>query len=188
MNRTRLRCQAALLCLVLAMVEGCNSTEQASENLDHHGHSHDHSNAPKTLQVAITELRDMWADISTAMENSDPDAAHVPLHNVGSLLEAMPDLAADTDLPENQWSEIKVQADRLSGAFRDVDSAFHEKEGDKLAAYESAKVTIDEGIAALEAKLSLLDESSTIDDHTHHDHKDHDHEHEHDDQESAGEE
>ena len=192
MNRPRLRYPATLLCLVLAIVGGCNSAERASEEHDDHGHSHDHdhSDTPKTLQAAITELRDMWADISTAMDNSDPDSAHDPLHEVGKVLEAMPDLTAETDLTENQWNEIKAEADRLFDAFGDIDSAFHIKDGDKVAACESAKSTIDEGVAALEAVLPLLGEGSSTDGHGHgHDpHKDHDHDHDHHDEDSVAEE
>jgi len=187
MSRPRLTFPVALLCLVLAIAGGCNSAEQASGEKDDHGHSHDHdhSDAPKSLHAAIIELRDMWADITTAMDNSDPEAAHDPLHDVGKVLEAMPELAAETDLPESEWNEIKAEADKLFEAFGDIDSAFHKQDADKVAAYESAKSTIDEGVAALEAKLPLLGEGPPTDGH---DHEDHDHDHGHDDEDSASEE
>ena len=191
MNQPQLRFPAALLCLVLAIAGGCTSTEQASGEKDGHGHNHDHSDTPKSLHAAITEVSDMWADISTAMDNSDPEAAHNPLHDVGKVLEAMPDLAAETDLAESEWNEIKEEADKLFEAFGDIDSVFHKKDGDKVAAYESAKTTIDEGVAALEAKLPLLGEGPLTDYHDHEDHQNHEEEHEnhdHDDEGSAAEE
>lgn len=164
----------ALLCLVLATAGGCNSTEQANEEKDGHGHSHDHDHAgdPKSLRAAITQLRGMWADISTAMDNNEPDAAHDSLHEVGHVLESMPDLAAETDLPESEWNEVKTEVEKLFEEFGNIDSAFHKQDGDKVGAYESAKTAIDEGIAALEAKLQSLAEELSNDEHGHEDHED----------------
>lgn len=178
---------AAVLCLTLAIVGGCDSTKQAGAVKDDHGHSHDHdhSDGPKSLPAAITKLHDMWAEISTAMDKSDPEAAHGPLHEVGHLLESIPDLAAETDLPESEWNDIKGDVDQLFAAFGDIDSAFHKQDGDKQAAYEAAKPKIEAGIAALEAQLPLLGEDSTTDDHD--DNHDHD-EHRHEDEQSAAEE
>ncbi|MEZ6100975.1 MAG: hypothetical protein R3E01_18705 [Pirellulaceae bacterium] len=189
MSRLRFRYMGALLCLGLAVTGGCNSSEKASEETDGHAHSHEHEHegAPKSLHEAIDELRDMWAAISTAMDNSDPEAAHDPLHDVGKLLEAMPDLAAETDLPESEWNEIKSEVGRLFEAFGDIDSAFHKQDGDKVAAYESAKATIDEGIAAFEAKIPLLGETASPEDDGHDD-EDHDHDHEHGNEDATAEE
>ena len=168
MKRPRHKSPATLLCLVLAIVGGCNSAEQASDD-------HGHSDMPKSLPAAITELRDMWADISTAMDNSDPDSAHDPLHDVGNVLVAMPDLAAETDLQESERNDIKAEVDKLFAAFLDIDSAFHQGGGDEVAAYESAKSTIEEGVAALEAKLPLLGEDPAANNPGHKDHQDEDH-------------
>lgn len=172
MNQPRLRQAAAFLGLFFAIVGGCNSTEQGSEQQDGHGHGHSHDHdhsAPQSLYAAITQLSDMWADISTAMDNNDPDAAHDPLHDVGKVLDAMPRLAAETDLPESDWNQIKSEAGKLENAFGDIDSAFHQQDGDKQAAYEAVKPKIDAGIAALKAKLPLLGEGQHGDNHGHDD-------------------
>ena len=180
MSRSQTRYLAGLLCLLFAFLSGCNSAKQASGEHDDHGHSHDHEHAgaPKSLPVAITELRKKWGEISKAMDSSDPDSAHQPLHDIGRVLEAVPDLAAETDLSENDWNEIKSEVDKLLDAFGDIDSAFHKEDGDKATAYEAAKSTIDEGIAALEAKLPLLSEGASTNDHdTDHNHRDREHDH-----------
>ena len=176
MRRPQIRYAAGLLCLVFAASGGCNSSQHASEekNGPGHSHEHEHEGAPKSLHAAVNQLRDMWFDISTAMDRRDPDAAHDALHDVGHVLESMPDLAAETDLPESEWNEVKAAVNKLFDAFGDIDSAFHEKDGDKVAAYESAKATIDEGVATLEAKLALLGEGPSTDDHHHDQHEGHD--------------
>lgn len=182
MNQRSYRCVMALLCLVFLVVGGCNPTKQASAPKDDHDHDHDHPAVPRSLPAAMTELRDSWAEISTAMNDDDPDSAHEPLHDVGRVLEAMPELAAETDLPESEWNEIKEVVDQLFDAFGKIDSAFHKKDGDKVAAYESVKSTIDEGVASLEAKLPILGADLGLDDgHQGHagDDLDHDHDHGH---------
>ncbi|REK17420.1 MAG: hypothetical protein DWQ37_06425 [Planctomycetota bacterium] len=164
---------------------GCTSAKQESAEHDDHGHSHDHehADAPESLPVAIVELRKNWEAISQVINGSDSESAHDRLHDVGTLLEAMPDLAAETDLPESEWNEIKSEADKLLDAFGDIDLAFHKEDGDRVAAYDAAKSTIDEGIAALEAKLPLLEQHASTSDHDsnphrkapdhHHDDEDH---------------
>ncbi|MEM8945768.1 MAG: hypothetical protein AAGD11_11345 [Planctomycetota bacterium] len=139
----------------------------------------------------------MRDQIQAAMEKDDADAAHEPLHEVGTLLKAMPDLAADTDLAEDEWNELKTHADQLFDAFSDVDAVFHQKDGDKQKAYDEAKSAIDEELAVLISYLPKLDgggvsirnDHDSDDDHAdheehddeEHDHDEHDHdEHDHD--------
>ncbi len=193
----------SLTCSNLGCQPATDTGKQQSGHGHGHDHDHDHSDRPKNLQTAIAELTEMANAIRTAMEEDDPKSAHEPLHKVGSLLKAMPDLAADTDLPESDWDAIKAEVDRLFDAFGDIDSAFHKKDGDKQAAYDAAKSTVDEGMAALEAylpKLGPVDTPAKHDDHDHeahdeeegHDHEAHDeeegHDHESHDEESHDEE
>jgi hypothetical protein len=158
--------------LIVVIYAGCQpAANTATQDADHdHEHDHDHSDRPESLRAAIVELKEMRDQIRTAMDNNDPDSAHEPLHDVGKLLAAMPELAADTDLPESEWQEIKQEVDQLFKAFGDVDASFHTKGADKQAAYEAVKSIIDEGVTALEAKLSQLgdDPSQSPDEHRHH--------------------
>lgn len=164
--------------LALAVVAGCQPGEPTSKpdadnhEADHgHSHDHDHSGRHESLQSAINELTEIRDSIRAAMEKNAPDAAHGPLHHVPELLEAMPDLAADTDLPESDWNEVKAAADKLFDAFSKIDAAFHEKEGDKKGAYEEVRGMIDQELEVLKAKLPLLVESpfASPDDHAHSD-------------------
>lgn len=181
MDKQMIRLIGASYLISLIVVAGCRPAgDPGTQNADHrHSHDHEHSDTPKSLSAAIAELKAMWDQIRTAVKDSDFASAHEPLHEVGYLLQAMSELAADTDLSEGEWQEIKEQADQLFEAFSDIDSAFHKKDGDKQAAYDSAKSSIDEGIAELEAKLPLLGDRSSpaVLRHDHHDDEDHaDHE------------
>lgn len=164
-------------CCIVALVlfTGCQpadstAEEHTEEDTEHdhghehgHEHEHDHSDRPESLREAIVELRELSDSFCAAMDEDDTEAAHDPLHHLGELLEAMPELAADTDLSEEQWQQVKEEVDRLFDAFGEIDSTFHEKDGDKKAAYEDAKSTIEEGVAALETKLPQLGEDSDAD-------------------------
>ena len=204
MKKTRLLCQAIACLALLSLVAGCQTQSDADATSAGHGHDHGHdhdhaeSDLPESLRDAVAELSELRTTIDAAVASDDPESAHEPLHKVGKLLKAMPDLAADTDLAEAEWEEIKQHVDQLFESYSEVDSAFHQKDGDKQAAYEAARSSIDEGVAALEAKLPLLGGGEVEAAHAHdrdhdeeheHDHEhdhDHDHEHEHDHEHDDG--
>lgn len=173
MNREAKPLGVACLLTLLSVFLGCNPETESSNHDDEHGHHHhhDHSGRPETLHEAITELVVIRDNIRTSMENDDPDSAHDPLHHVAVVLQAMPELAADTDLPESEWNSINEQVDRLLDAFEELDLAFHD-DSDPQAAYESASSAIDEGVAAMQAKLPLLEAEPTnsASEHSHDDH------------------
>ena len=183
-------CLSAVLIFTGCQPEASTGEKEADHGHGHehgheHGHDHHHSDRPESLRAAIVELKELSDSFCSAMEKDDTEAAHDPLHDLGKLLEAMPELAADTDLPEEEWNLVKDEIDRLFDAFGEVDSAFHKKDGDKKAAYEDAKSTIEAGVVALEAKLPLLGDDKAHADHEHdhdhdHDGESHEHEHEHD--------
>lgn len=157
---------------------GCQSTsETAKEDDGHeHGHDHDHADVSMTFQDAVAELTAMRDQISNAIENDDPELAHNPLHEVSEILEAIPELAADTDLPESEWQQVKAETERLFDAFSKIDSAFHKQGSDKKAVYEEVKASINEGVANLEAMLTLLGDTPKLTDHKegHHEGDNHD--------------
>lgn len=180
----------AALALITALTLGCQQQAPTESAADHghshgheHGHTHDHHNRPTSLHAAVSELKEIRETVGAAMENGSPDDAHGALHDVGALLEVLPEIAADTDLPREKWEEAKAQNDKLFDAFGVIDKAFHTAGGDKVAAHAQVSAEIDEAIAGLEALLPLAGEKvSEADDHSDHDHGDHDHaDHDHGD-------
>ena len=137
MTQTMARLIGATSGLLLVLVLGCGPTETAkpvsghSHSHEHeHGHTHEHASGPQSFHDAVAQLKEIQSQVSTAMENDDPDAAHGPLHDVGHLLNKIPELAADTELAESDWNEVKAEVDKLFEAFGEVDSAFH-SQGDE---------------------------------------------------------
>ena len=169
-----------------ALILGCQPAEQAQDGSDHghpHGHDHAHSDGPKSFEDAIAKLINIEKEIHAAIDKDDLELAHEPLHEVGDLLKQVPELAADTDLSESDWTDVKEDVDRLSQAFDDVDSAFHQ-DGDKKAAYDEAKSTIDEGIKNLNAKLAQMGIELPVPEPTHGETDEPASDHDHDDQEN----
>lgn len=178
--------------LSLAPLLGCGSggadLDAASDGHDHHGHDHDHDHAhrPGSLHEAVAELTAMRDAIRDALLDGEPNDAHGPLHEVGALLQAIPDVAAETDLPKEEWDAVNAANEELFDAFGTIDKAFHVKDGDKKAAYEEVSEQLEEAIEAIRVRLPLTGESPDTHDHDHdHDHDDHDHDHEDGDEDES---
>ena len=91
----------------------------------------------------ITNLRDTIRDQAEAGTIADD---HEPLHKVGELLEALPDVAAKAKLPTEQQEEIKKKSDELFELFGQVDAKLHGEEG---VDYGDVADEIDSVLAAL---------------------------------------
>ena len=120
-----------------------------------HDHDHDHEARPESFTIAVTELVAHRDAIRAAIESGDPADAHDPLHEVAELLEAFPDIAAESDLSKEDWDAVKAASEKLFDSFGVVDQAFHKKDGDKKAAYESVADDIDEAMQAIQSRLPL---------------------------------
>lgn len=133
----------------------------ASEHDHAHEHEHAHESRPESFAVAVTQLIAHRDAIRNAIESSKPADAHDPLHEVAELLDAFPDIAAETDLPKEDWEAVKAASDRLFESFGTIDKAFHKKDGDKKAAYESVADDIEESMEAIKSRLPLAGPAGT---------------------------
>lgn len=145
-------------CLALgsiAALAGCNSSATPVAPDHDHDHDHDHGHRPASLEAAVEEVLACRDVIRSAMEKDKPDDAHDPLHEVGELLELLPDLAAETDLPKEEWEALKAATDRLMDAFGQIDKAFHQKDGDRQGAYEKSAAEVDAAIQEIKANVPV---------------------------------
>lgn len=149
-----------------------------------HDHDHDHGHRPETLHAAVAELTEMRDVIRDAIVDGDPHDAHGPLHEVGDLLEAIPDIAAETDLPKEEWDAVNAANEELFAAFGAIDKAFHTKDGDKQAAYGGVSEKLDEALEAIRSRLALTGEEPESA-HANHHGDEHGDEHDHGDAEAA---
>jgi hypothetical protein len=139
---------SALLLLSLVITVGCSDAPKTEEAAHDHEHGHDHDHGPATLKEALTELTSLRDTMRDAFAKNDADAAHDPLHEVGHVLEAIPELAKKEQVSAENQAAIESAVNTLMDAFGAVDKTMHGQEG-SLYSEESEK--IDAAITALAA-------------------------------------
>ena len=120
-----------------------------------HDHDHGHSHAPKTSGEGLAELTSLRNTIRDAFAANDMDLAHDPLHEVGDVLLAIPELARKENADSEKLASIQKAVDTLMDAFGRVDKTMHGQEG---STYAEESATIDAAVLELE---SLINPSAT---------------------------
>ena len=133
----------------LLVGSGCteSSTTVDTGNSGEHAHSHDdHDHGPESIKDAMTELKTMRDTIRDAFAKNDPDGAHGPLHEVGHVLEAIPELAKKEKVSAENQAAIEKDVNSLMDAFGRVDKTMHGQEG---STYSEESATIDATLITL---------------------------------------
>ena len=108
----------------------------------------EHAHA-ETLADAVKELEGMCATIKAAFAKDDAEAAHDPLHEVGHVLEEIPDLVAKSALDEAGKAEALSANKSLLDEFDAVDQGMHGSGGKK---YSEVAEAIDAALKTLVEK------------------------------------
>ena len=140
---------AALLLAVLApmAILGCTQEEPALPNLPPVEDEIDAHEHPETFAEAMEQLNTYKTQIETAYQADDPDSAHDALHEIGHVLEALPELASQVTEDAAQRESVQQASDQLLDAYGKLDGAMH---GGEEVTYESVQADIDAGFATLE--------------------------------------
>jgi hypothetical protein len=118
----------AMVALTLTIV-GCEPAKpKADTETAEKGHEH-----AETLADAVKELEGICATIKAAFAKDDAEAAHGPMHDIGHVLEEIPDLAAKSTLDDAGKAEVKKAAETLYEAFSAVDESMHGSGGKKYS-------------------------------------------------------
>ncbi|MEM8865556.1 MAG: hypothetical protein AAGF31_08420 [Planctomycetota bacterium] len=168
----------ALLVVTLA-IAGCEPADSTTDVDGHeHGHEHDHHHGsrPDSLHAAVHQLTEILDEIRAAIVEGDAEDAHEPLHEAEELLAVLPDVAAETDLPEVEWTAVKMATERLKESVAVIDEAFHAEGGDEKSAYEQVAESLEVALTAIRSRLPLTGEDPAEAHHEEHDHHD-DHDH-----------
>ncbi|MCP4192185.1 MAG: hypothetical protein GY768_16355 [Planctomycetaceae bacterium] len=160
MKRTMSPICLLFLCL---FVLGCTQADDQQQAGNDHGHDHDHGHHHSaenrvpfdSLVIRICGHRDA---IKAAFDADKEDEAHAPLHEIGHLIGQLPDAAAETDLEESDWNQVKQASDNLMVSFGKVDARFHgEEEGVKFPEVEKE---VQDAISVLQEKVAVLASTS----------------------------
>lgn len=162
--------------LIALSLTGCPAPAEKADDTHDHTDEHDHA-VPTTLAGAQESLEHMGEEIKTAFEAGKPDEAHDALHDIGLVIQAVPELAAD--LGEQAKADAKQVHDDLMAAYMKLDDTMH---GGTEATWDDVSEQVDSAMAKLES-LITEGEDHAHDDHAHahaHDHEDDHEEEDHD--------
>jgi hypothetical protein len=109
---------------------------QADEH--EHGDKDEHAEqAPRSFADGVAALQKHYEEIKTAYTQGDTEKAHEPLHQVGSVLEALPELGQKAGLAAADLEKLKQSVEKMFEAYGNIDDAVHqEKEADYQAVAE----------------------------------------------------
>jgi len=135
--------------LVLLVATGCSESAKESKagKSSHHDHEgHDHSHGPESLKDAISELTSLRDTIRDSFAKNDLDTADNKLHEVGHILESIPELAKKEQVSAENQTAVEAAVNTLMVAFGNVDKTMHGQEG---STYSEESETIDKTLTAL---------------------------------------
>ena len=158
MNPMIRRFSFGLLMVASTSLAGCGAsqTSDSTSSSDQHDHdkelhagAHKHA-APKSLDGALKQLDELRTAVKTAFSAGDLEKADGPVHEVGHLLEALPELAVNESLSEANQQQVEQAVDSLMASFAALDERVHG--GDAAGkSYDEVASEIDEALAKLKA-------------------------------------
>jgi hypothetical protein len=140
------------------------STQTASSDIhateshhDHGGHQHEkHEHAvASSYDDAVRKLASLCEEIDAAFAEKDIDRAHDPIHEVGHLLEQLPNLASSSIESDNEMARAKKAIDQLFDCFGQIDEKLHQ--GQEVR-YSEFKPSIDAAVKELVANKTPIKE------------------------------
>ncbi len=144
-----------ILTLLLALAVpvaliGCTKTESPSASsiglppeLGEEELAHAH---PETFEAAMEQLTTFKSQIQTAFEGGTPDDAHDALHEIGHVLECLPELATKVTDDADKKKAVAEATEKLFDAYEKLDKSMH---GGDAIEYVSIKEDVDSAFTAL---------------------------------------
>jgi hypothetical protein len=148
------RFSALVVPAILAVVVGCQDAP-SNVNLPPESHEHEHEHHYDSVKDAIEELTTLRNVIRDSFAKNDQDTAHEPLHEVGHVLEMIPELAKKENVSAENQAIVEKAVETLMTAFGDVDKTMHGQEG---STYTEEAKKIDTALAELSAACGVTAE------------------------------
>lgn len=144
-----------------------DSTRAAHGHAHDHAHDHDHGHAhtqhdalADSLPTAVARVRVLLESVETHFAQGMPEQADEALHELGTLTERLPGLAAETDLPETEWAKVRESTSRLLEQLDRIHAEFH-TDGRIDLDYATVKPAIDAELSTLAAVVAQLPAADT---------------------------
>ncbi len=156
---SRILCSAFLMTAVgtLLMFAGCGEGTTGEKQT---GSDKSHPDHAETLEGAMKELAGFKTAIQKAFEDKKPGSAHDALHEVGHVLEELPELAKKEEMSEENIKTLKDAVDVLFDGFGELDKSMHGKTG---KSYEEVAKSLDDAMTTLNGLMSGDDSEGSDD-------------------------
>jgi uncharacterized protein YukE len=156
----------ALSFLLLASIVGCGDSRQKSSSaparqpsaVDAQADEHEHGDhdehaeeAPHSFAEGVAALQKHYEAIKTAYTQGEAEKAHEPLHQVGSVLEALPELGQQAGLAATDLEKLKQSVEKMFEAYGNIDDAVHQG---KEADYQAVAEQVDQHMTAIRSLLA----------------------------------
>lgn len=158
MNTTLRLVSGGMTLLVAMSLAGCGGADATPPNSAAGQHDHDHSSHgedrghvhAESYAEALTQVEKLQAEVKAAFSADELSKADGPVHEIGHLLEALPDLARKESLSELDRQQVENSAGALMDRFGELDERIH---GGSSAgkAYDEVASSIAEAMATLKS-------------------------------------
>jgi len=117
---------------------------------DHEGHHEEEAGHERSLSETVQQIKESGDKIIDAFSSGNPDSAHHDLHEIGHVIESLPELAKKSDFTSAQQDSIREITEGLMDAFGELDGTLHG--GDSVQVSDISK-TVSEHMEKLQAML-----------------------------------
>lgn len=101
-----------------------------------------------SYEVAVAKIKTYQDTIRTAIADGTPTHAHRALDELDVVLEHLPTVARDTDVPKSQWATVNTSAQAIRESFNKVHAQI---DGGEKPDYQAVAADIDAAVSRLEA-------------------------------------
>ena len=104
---------------------------------DHDAHDHDANDRPESFTKAVEYIKTTGNKVTGAFTSGNPDDVHHELHEIGHVVESLPELAKKSGLSSEQQDKVRELTESLMEAFGQLDGTLHG--GEAVEANELSK-------------------------------------------------
>jgi len=156
-------CKFNWLCLFLVgcgcLCIGCQpaNDREAAASAGHH-HEHEEGQRPESYEQAVQKIETWAEEIASAFSRNAPKESDAALHELGEVLQQLPEIAGDSSLNKVDWQAVKEAGERLFEIYGRLDGTIHapgDQQQEPAQAFSQEQSAIESALAVLREKVPL---------------------------------
>lgn len=92
-----------------------DSDHESDEHGHDHGHSHGPAYKPDTFEEALKEIKHRLSHMKSDIKGGHLDHVEEEMGKLKEFINWLPELAADSDLPEKEWNQVNAETKTMLG-------------------------------------------------------------------------